>query len=88
MSTKELCIGGFWMKRKSEFIIPNTHLMHSLGLSSRMRSMTQKTKQAHRSRMQKFNLLYTYDRVALFIEPNFEARSNTARSRATDGRRD
>ena len=39
-----------------------------------------KTKQGHRSRMQKFNLLYTYDRVSIFIEPNFEARSNTARS--------
>ena len=31
--------------------------------------------------MQKFNLLYTYDRVAIFIEPDFNARSNTARSR-------
>lgn len=37
--------------------------------------------QKHRSRMQKFNLLYTYDRVAIFIEPNFDARSNTARSK-------
>ena len=36
--------------------------------------------QSHRSRMQKFNLLYTYDRVAIFIEPNFKVRSNTARS--------
>ena len=38
------------------------------------------TMQTHRSRMQKFNLLYTYDRVAIFIEPNFKVRSNTARS--------
>ncbi len=39
------------------------------------------TKQSHRSRMQKFNLLYTYDRVAIYIEPDFNVRSNTARSR-------
>ena len=39
------------------------------------------TMQSHRSRMQKFNLLYTYDRVAVFIEPDFKVRSNTARSR-------
>ena len=36
---------------------------------------------SHRSRMQKFNLLYTYDRVAIFIEPDFSVRSNTSRSR-------
>ena len=39
------------------------------------------TMQSHRSRMQKFNLLYTYDRVAIFIEPDFSVRSNTSRSR-------
>jgi len=39
-----------------------------------------KTMQGHRSRMQKFSLIFTYDRVAIFIEPNCEVRSNTARS--------
>lgn len=39
------------------------------------------TKQSHRSRMQKFNLLYTYDRVAIYIEPHLKVRSNASRSR-------
>jgi hypothetical protein len=38
------------------------------------------TKQAHRARMQKFNLLYTYDRVAIYIEPHLKVRSNASRS--------
>lgn len=38
------------------------------------------TMQAHRARMQKFNLLYTYDRVAIYIEPHLKVRSNASRS--------
>ena len=65
-------------EKRTHYTEFNSHAQSGVVFQNEMYNVA--TMQSHRSRMQKFNLLYTYDRVAIFIEPNFKVRSNTARS--------